>query len=274
MNEECFRARVEPTVTLFHYHFMVKRHPIARGWWYVIPKVPRSLDQSALEGSHEAFVKCLFNEVILSLLAPNISDLFPEEDPTNGEETIKMMVDGIPLTEGTKIFETTLGCTSKGKESITEVARTSRTMPTKKAKDQLSKAIGEASGRVEATEKKLDDAEAALMKSTKENARLLSINKVLEVKIEKLKARVVKAEAPKAEAFLAVRLVEEKASRAIDDFRMSKEFRKEKASFALDTYDEGKRVVHEEVGSKYPRMDLSFLDEILEASTFDSEDTS
>ena len=25
-------AGIEPTVTLFHYHFIVKRHPIAHGW--------------------------------------------------------------------------------------------------------------------------------------------------------------------------------------------------------------------------------------------------
>ena len=144
----------------------------------------------------------------------------------------------------------------------------------KKAKDQLLKAVGEAFDRAEAIEKKLQDVEAALMKSTEENARLFGINKVLEAEIEELKHRVVKVKASEAEALLAVRLVEEKASRAVDDFRVSKEFREEKVSFALDAYDEGKHVVCEEVGSKHPGLDLSFLDEISEASTFDSEDTS
>ncbi|KAG1360704.1 hypothetical protein COCNU_09G001670 [Cocos nucifera] len=143
----------------------------------------------------------------------------------------------------------------------------------KKAKDQLSKVVGEASNRAEDAEKKLQDVKMTLMKSTEENARLFGNNKILEAETEKLKARVVKAKASEAEALLAMRSAEEKALRAITDFCMSKEFRKEKASFALDAYDEGKCVVHEEVGSKYPELDLSFLDEIPKASTFDSKDT-
>ena len=53
---------------------------------------------------------------------------------------------------------------------------------------------------------------------------------------------------------------EERASKAVDNFREYDEFRKEKATFALDAYDEGKRVVHKEIALKYPRLDLRFLD--------------
>ncbi|EHA8588634.1 putative paramyosin-like [Cocos nucifera] len=117
----------------------------------------------------------------------------------------------------------------------------------KKTKDQLSKAFGKISDRAEATEKKVQDAEAALKKSIKENVRLLGINNVLEVEVEELRARVTKAEASEAEALLVAKIAGEKASRVIDNFRMSKEFRREKALFALDAYDEGKRVVREEL---------------------------
>ena len=67
----------------------------------------------------------------------------------------------------------------------------------------------------------------------------------METKIEKLKALVVRAEASKAEALLVAKIAEEKASRVVDDFRASKKFRKEKASFALDAYDEEKCIVRE-----------------------------
>ncbi|EHA8590560.1 hypothetical protein COCNU_scaffold020322G000030 [Cocos nucifera] len=85
------------------------------------------------------------------------------------------------------------------------------------------------------------------------------INKVLEIKIEELKTRNIKVEASEVEALPAVKIVEEKASRVIDDFRASEEFEKKKASFALDAYDEEKCIVHEEVASNYPGLDLSFL---------------
>ena len=62
------------------------------------------------------------------------------------------------------------------------------------------------------------------------------------------------------EALLLAKAVEDKASKAVDDFRASTEFREEKASFVLDAYDEGKHVVRKEIALKYPELDLSFLD--------------
>ncbi|KAG1368370.1 hypothetical protein COCNU_14G008380 [Cocos nucifera] len=242
-----------------------------------IVQVSYSLDLSAPEGSHEASIEYLFSKAILSLPAPNVSNLFSEEDSTDGEETTEMMMDGIPLTEGTEIFETALDGSSKALEDE-EVEGFGLLYPVevallKKAKDQLSKVIGESSDRAKNVKKKLQDAEAALMKSTEENARLLGINKILEVETKELKVRVIKAKASEAEALLAVRSAEEKVLRAITNFRMLKEFREEKALFALDAYDEGKYVVHKEVGSKYSRLDLIFLDKIPKASASDSENT-
>ena len=117
----------------------------------------------------------------------------------------------------------------------------------KKAKDELSKAVGETTNRAEAAEKKVQNAETALKKSIEENVRLLDINKILEAKVEELRAWVTKVEAFEVEALLLTKIAGKKASRAVDNFLASKEFRKEKASFVLDAYDEGKHVIHEEV---------------------------
>ncbi|KAG1363516.1 hypothetical protein COCNU_11G003430 [Cocos nucifera] len=234
--------------------------------------VPCGLDPPTPEESHETSIECLFCEMILSLAAPNISDLSLMEEMASGEETTRTMEDRTLLNEGAEIFETTSGGTPKGKESVIETG-TSRTLfientvdlsfkiadfevkvvILKKTKDQLSKAIREAFDRAKAAEKKFQDAKA---------------------KTKKLKAQVVKAKASKVEALLAVKTMEEKASRAVDDFQASEEFRKEKASFALDAYDEEKCIIHEEVASKYPGLDLSFLDEISGASASDVKDTS
>ncbi|KAG1365078.1 putative paramyosin-like [Cocos nucifera] len=129
----------------------------------------------------------------------------------------------------------------------------------RKAKDQLSKEAAKTSDRAKEIEKKVLGVETALKKFMKKNVHLTDINGALEVEITKLKDRVVKAEASEVEALLLVKAAEEKALKVVDDFRMSDEFREEKASFALDAYDEEKRVVHEKITSKYPKLDLSFL---------------
>ncbi|EHA8588325.1 hypothetical protein COCNU_scaffold004775G000010 [Cocos nucifera] len=104
----------------------------------------------------------------------------------------------------------------------------------------------------------------ALKKFMEDNIRLIGINRALEAEIAKLKDRVIKAEAYEAEALLLAKAAEEKASKVVDDFRASDEFREEKASFALDAYDKRKHAVREEIASKYPELDLSFLDIFLD----------
>ncbi|KAG1334076.1 hypothetical protein COCNU_03G001950 [Cocos nucifera] len=64
----------------------------------------------------------------------------------------------------------------------------------KVAKDRTSKGVGEAFARVEAAEKRAQDAEMALVKSTKENSHLLGVNEALTSKMEVLKAQLVEAE--------------------------------------------------------------------------------
>ncbi|KAG1368385.1 hypothetical protein COCNU_14G008530 [Cocos nucifera] len=258
-----------------------------------VVRVPCGLDLTVPEGSHETSVECLFSDTILSLPAHNVSDLFLKEELVNEEETIETAVDGTPFTEGAEIFKTVSGGTSKavlGKESVIELANylngfIKNTVDLsdkatrfevevtilKRTKDQLSKVSGKTFDRTEATKKKAQDAEAALMRVAEENARLLSINKILEAEVEELKARVTRAKASEVEALPTAKIVEEKVSKAVDDFRASKEFRKEKASFALDTYDEGKCIICDEVAAKYPGLDMGFLDEAPRA--FDSKDS-
>ncbi|EHA8589782.1 hypothetical protein COCNU_scaffold012362G000010 [Cocos nucifera] len=294
-----------------------------------IAHAPHDLDPPIPEGNHETFVECLFSKVILSLLAPNVSDFFSKEEPSRVAGVGETMVEVLPI-ETIETLRITSTDTSKAvldEPLVFEVIGTYGTAPVgddyqgsalddydleskafsnffylidaskllieplrmkrqkaldyfirlahylngfiensvdlsdkairfevesiilKRTKDQLSKAIGEASDRAEAAERKAKDA-------------------------EELKARVVKVEAFEAEALLVVKIAEEKALKAINDFQVSKEFRKEKASFALDAYDEGKHVVCEEVASKYPGLDLGFLDEVLGAFASDPEDTS
>ncbi|KAG1361495.1 hypothetical protein COCNU_09G009580 [Cocos nucifera] len=130
----------------------------------------------------------------------------------------------------------------------------------RKAKDQLSKEVAKTLDRAEEVEKKILSTETALKKFVEENVRLIGINGALEVEIVELRDRVIKIEASEVEALLLVKAIEEKALKAVDNFRASDEFRKEKASFVLDAYDEEKHVVHEEIASKYSELDLSFLD--------------
>ncbi|KAG1330528.1 putative paramyosin-like [Cocos nucifera] len=115
----------------------------------------------------------------------------------------------------------------------------------KTAKDTLSRAVGEAFDRVDAAEKKVQDAETALMRFAEENAQLLGINKALDAEVEELIARSANAEASEAKALkmakekMAMLICDMEAraeatiSRAIDDFRASKEFKDEKALFGF-----------------------------------------
>ncbi|EHA8587615.1 hypothetical protein COCNU_scaffold002830G000010 [Cocos nucifera] len=103
------------------------------------------------------------------------------------------------------------------------------------------------------------DIAVVLMRSIEENTQLLDINKALEAEIEKLKARFASVDESEVEA---LKMAEEKMAmlmcamearaevavskafaRAIDNFWASKEFKNEKALFALDAYDEGKHVI-------------------------------
>ena len=63
-------------------------------------------------------------------------------------------------------------------------------------------------------------------------------------------------------------------SRAIDNFWTSKEYKDEKALFMLDAYDERKHVIRDEVTSRYPKLNLDFLDEVFGVSVVDPKNVS
>ncbi|KAG1327880.1 hypothetical protein COCNU_01G018140 [Cocos nucifera] len=158
----------------------------------------------------------------------------------------------------------------------------------KMIKDKLSKTVGKASNRADAAEKEAQDAEAALKRSIKENARLLGINKALVTEVEELKTQSTNTKASEAEALTMVKMAKEKMamlmcdmearvevaiSKAVDNFRVSEEFKNEKVLFALDVYDEEKCIVWDEVASRFSRLDLSFLDEVLRAFAANPKNT-
>ncbi|KAG1348193.1 hypothetical protein COCNU_06G020220 [Cocos nucifera] len=61
----------------------------------------------------------------------------------------------------------------------------------KVAKDRASEEAEEASIRIEATEKRAQDAKIVLVKSTEENSHLLGVNEALTSKIEVLKTQLI-----------------------------------------------------------------------------------
>ncbi|EHA8586662.1 hypothetical protein COCNU_scaffold000703G000050 [Cocos nucifera] len=80
----------------------------------------------------------------------------------------------------------------------------------KVTKDRASKEVKEASARVEAAEKRAQDAEMPLVKSTEENSHLLGINEVLTSEMKVLKARLVNAEVFEEGARAALKDTEER----------------------------------------------------------------
>ncbi|KAG1342290.1 hypothetical protein COCNU_05G005190 [Cocos nucifera] len=154
----------------------------------------------------------------------------------------------------------------------------------KVAKDRASKEAKEASTRVEAIEKRAQDAETALMKSIKENSHLLGVNEALTLEMEVLKVRLVKAKVFEKEARAALKDIEERmamlqsdmeaqieitAVRTVEKFWASKEFEGDKDRFAVDAYDEERCSIRSEVASHYPGLNLDFLDEDLKATNID-----
>ncbi|KAG1342147.1 hypothetical protein COCNU_05G003760 [Cocos nucifera] len=193
------------------------------------------------------FEQTLFN-IGLSQLSPEGKNLSPSK--VLGPKTFQNTK---VETIGSRFMENTIDLLTKATRFELEASML------KAAKDKLSKVVGEASEKVNAAKRKVQDVEAVLMRSTKENAQLLGINKALEVEIEELKARSINAEAFEAEA---LKMAEEKMamlmsdmearaevviskaiSRVVDNFQALEEFKDEKALFALDAYDEAKRVV-------------------------------
>ncbi|EHA8590159.1 hypothetical protein COCNU_scaffold015703G000010 [Cocos nucifera] len=102
-------------------------------------------------------------------------------------------------------------------------------------------------------------------KGKKSVTEVVGTSRTMPVRVEELKARVVRVEAFEIEALLVAKTTKEKASRAIDEFRALEEFRKEKASFALDAYDEEKCIIHEEVASnsEIPELKKLLAEQIL-----------
>ncbi|EHA8588602.1 hypothetical protein COCNU_scaffold005955G000010 [Cocos nucifera] len=64
---------------------------------FKIVHVQHDLGSPVLEKGQRGLVECLFSQVILSLLAPNISDLFLEEEPTEAAGTFGTTPAGVQL---------------------------------------------------------------------------------------------------------------------------------------------------------------------------------
>ena len=87
---------------------------------------------------------------------------------------------------------------------------------------------------------------------TKRNAAACEENSRLQKKIRELKAHLEVEEKRTVEA----------ASKAMEDFRASKEYEKERAEYSADAYDAERQSIRVRVAVKYSDLDLNFLDEI------------
>ncbi|EHA8588712.1 hypothetical protein COCNU_scaffold006430G000020 [Cocos nucifera] len=150
-------------------------------------------------------------EAILSLPAPDISDLFPKEKPTEAVKTSGTASDEVELQASAledydlacKAFSNFLYPTDATKLLIEPLKMKKRKaldcfirLSTKAsrfnikakmlrvARDKLSKAAREASTRADAAKKRAQDIEAVLKKSTEENSRLSGMREALIAKVE------------------------------------------------------------------------------------------
>ncbi|KAG1342070.1 hypothetical protein COCNU_05G002990 [Cocos nucifera] len=246
---------------------------------FEIMQIPHGFDLSILEGGQGSPIKCLFSEAILSLPAPDISNLFSEEHPVDVVEIFMAASNKVKLVKVSKTsnastseeWPTTItgpsGTAMTGMgihDSILEyykfvsevfsnilhpinamklltkplkirrckavdcflrlahylngfMERTSKAMRfrtevkmLKVAKDRPSERAEEASTRIEAIEKRAQDAKATLVKSIKENSHLLGIKEALTLKIEALKTRLVEVDVFKEGARAALKDAEKR----------------------------------------------------------------
>ena len=59
----------------------------------------------------------------------------------------------------------------------------------------------------------------------------------------------------------------EAASKAVEDFQGSKEYEEERAEYFTDTYNVGRQSIRVWIATKYPSLDLNFLDKIWDPTT-------
>ena len=68
---------------------------------------------------------------------------------------------------------------------------------------------------------------------------------------------------------MADKKVVEAASKAVVDFRTSVKYEDEKIKFFADAYVGGKQWVRDRIATKYPELNLNFLDELWEPTVVD-----
>ncbi|KAG1331591.1 hypothetical protein COCNU_02G015590 [Cocos nucifera] len=242
--------------------------------------VQHDLGSPVAEESQKSSIEYLFSKVILSLPAPDVSDLFLEEESIEAARTFRTALAGSKL-EATTLEDYELA--SKAffdflyPANVMKLLIEPHKIKRQKALDYFIQVAKEASMRANVAERRVEDAEIMLKKSTKENSRLLGIKEALTVKVEELKAQSTKAEAFKVEAKIVLKMAKEKiiklkselkvrveaaASKAVESFRASAEFKHEKIEFAIDTYDEEKCFIQSAVTTCYLELNLNFLDEV------------
>ncbi|KAG1330532.1 putative ankycorbin-like [Cocos nucifera] len=143
--------------------------------------IPHSSNSLVLEESQRSPIKCLFSKAVLSLPAPNVSDLFPEEESIEVAKTFGIAPAKVQLTEVARTSRTaparvqlkasTLEDYNLAFELLTEATRhRMEAKMLKITKDKVSKVIEEAFTRTDATEKRAQEVEATLKKSVEENS--------------------------------------------------------------------------------------------------------
>ncbi|KAG1331015.1 hypothetical protein COCNU_02G009830 [Cocos nucifera] len=289
---------------------------------FQIVRVQHNLSSSVPKNGQESPVKYLFSEAILSLSAPDVSDLFSKEESTEATGTFKTISGRVQLQASTledydlacKVFSNFLYPANTIKllfeplkmkrlkaldcfiqlahnlngfmecivELSTKVSRFKMEAEMLRvARDKLSKTVKEAFARADAIEKKAQDIEVVLKKSAEEKSQLSSMRDALTTKVEELEVRSAKAETFRAEAQIALKIVKEKmamlrcdmeaqikvvAAKAVDKFRVLKEYEDEKAEFVVDAYDKRKHFIQSGVAFQYSELILDFLDKAIEVA--------
>ena len=139
----------------------------------------------------------------------------------------------------------------------------------RRAKEKVEKKVGEIFIKANTTERQAKDAEAALRKTVEENSRLLDKVAEFEAQVKRnAAASEEKSRLQKKIRELKVQLgAEEKrtaevASKAMEDFRASEEYEKERAEYSVDAYDVERQSIRVRIAVKYLDLDLNLLDEI------------
>ncbi|KAG1358557.1 hypothetical protein COCNU_08G000030 [Cocos nucifera] len=285
----CARVSLLPTPLVFRLED--PKPSVIEG--FEIVQMSHGLDFSILEEGQRSSIECLFSEAILSLPVPDIFDLFLEEEPL---KVMEISMAALERAKSIEVAKTPNALTIEAQPTMT--TGSSRTVPARVelhssiledyslaceafsnilyladatmllieplkmrrrkavdyflqiARDRTSKGVGEVSARAKTAEKRAQDTKMVLMKSAKENSHLLGVNEALTLEMEVLKADLSKL-------------------RAIEKVQASEQFEDEKDRFAIDAYDEGRHSIRSEVASRYPRLNLDFLDEDLEAADID-----